>query len=740
MGIHELGAQCRDTLVKEGFESRVFPPTSGGTWQQTALNIDSSGTFSRTGSRAYAFNAKADALRTPRITQSARLTLWFRRSATSFSHNFNIQTSSDSLSWTTIQTVNATNGFTFTTTYQSVSVNVNDVYVRILDNRGGGSGSSSFWYLDDVYWTSDTTTGVWTGDASNIFDDPANWCQGVVPDGVDKDWLIPSGVSNFPIVSSAVTIRNLTISPGASLIHSGGTLKITGNINSANGYTFSSGSGILEMGGSSPQVLRGSYFKDKIALNIRISNPAGLTLEGLNDSLKLRQALSFGAGNCILNTNGNLVLLSSTSSNTARILDLTAGGLYSGNRILGNVTVERYIPFVSGRNARWQFLGVPTKGQTINAAWQEGNAPGVNSKPGFGTIITSNLSNPTSLGFDGFSANGPGMKYYDAATSSFIGVASTSQLIDTEKGYMLFVRGNRSVTNSSQTPTAAILRTYGQLYTPIDNPPPVIQVPAGKFQSVNNFYACAVNFSGLLKTGSIQDAYYIWDPSLAGLFGRGGYQTFSWDGTTYIASPGGGNFSSGNNAIESGSAFFVKDTGTGGSIRFVEAAKVNQARMIFRTASSSPYSSIRLNIAKIDSSEQSLLDGVVSYFNTDFSPAVNAMDIPKISLDEGISISRDGQILAAEYSYHDTTFYFINKLTKAKYQLGFSFTEMSKIGKVCVLYDRFLNSSKILPMKDSGVVSFEVTDDPASSKSDRFFLVIKKLENGSRNSSLAANP
>jgi hypothetical protein len=419
---------------------------------------------------------------------------------------------------------------------------------------------------------------------------------------------------------------------------------------------------------------------------------------------------------------------------------MTTGGLYTGNRILGNATVERYIPLVSGRNARWQFLSVPTKGQTINASWQEGNAPLGNNRPGYGTIITTNLSNSSSLGFDGFSPNGPGMKYYDAATASFVGVANTSQLIDTETGYMLFVRGSRSVTNSSQTPTAAILRTTGQLYTPLDNPPPIIQVPAGKFQSINNFYACAVNFSGLVKTGTIQDAFYLWDPSLSGIYGRGGYQTFTWDGTTYVANPGGGNFSSGNNTIESGSAFFVKDIGTGGSIQFVEAAKVNQAKMVFRTAPASQFSSIRVNISILDSIQPTLLDGVVSYFNPDFSPVVNAMDIPKISLDEGISIKRDNQMLSAEYSYHDSTFYSLNKLRRATYQLEFIFTEMSRVGKVCTLYDRFLKSSKTMPVSGSRTIHFQVTDDPASFDPARFYLVIKKQDNTVQRTNLASNP
>ena len=735
LGMQDLAAQCRE-VVSESFEG-TMPPTVGGTWRiSAAVTIGTVSTNARTGSKYAIFNGTNDSIMLPLIVKPSIFVMYAR--STSTSGRMIVETSSSPTFSVINNTLQIPNNSLVTTGYTRFVLPVENEYVRIRDNRSGGN-TSALW-LDDIGWYSDTATGVWTGDLNNDWFSADNWCKGIVIDGVGQDALIPAGAPNYPIVSSSITLRNLTVNSGGSLVITGGVNKISGSITSTNGITFSTGSGILEINGSSPQTLQGSYFKDKIAMNIRISNPSGVAFVGLNDSLKLRQALSFGAGNCTLETNGNLVLLSSTGSNTARIVDMTSGGLYTGNRILGNVTVERFIPFVSGRNARWQFLSVPVKGQTINAAWQEGNAPLGNNRPGYGTIITTNQSNSASLGFDGFSPNGPGMKYYDAASSSFIGVANTSQLLDTETGYMLFVRGNRSVTNSSQSPTSTVLRATGQLFTPIDNPPPIIQVPAGKFQSVNNFYASAVNFSGLVKTGSIQDAFYLWDPSLSGIYGRGGYQTFTWDGTTYVANPGGGNFSSGNNTIESGAAFFVKDIGTGGTIQFTEAAKVNQARMVFRTAPGSQYSSIRASISILDSIQPTLLDGVVSYFSPDFSPSVNAMDIPKISLDEGISIRRHNQMLSAEYSYHDSTFYSVNKLRKASYQLEFNFTEMNRVGKVCILYDRFLNSSKTIPMTGSRVISFQVTDDPASYDPARFYLVIKKQESAPQRPFLASNP
>src|SRR5690606_27054031 len=71
---------------------------------------------------------------------------------------------------------------------------------------------------------------TWTGDG-----DDANWLNvnnwgGVLP-GAGKSVLISDGAGNYPTISEGViAVNNLTIEPGASLTHTGGTLNVTGKL------------------------------------------------------------------------------------------------------------------------------------------------------------------------------------------------------------------------------------------------------------------------------------------------------------------------------------------------------------------------------------------------------------------------------------------------------------------------------------------------------------------------------
>ena len=155
----------------------------------------------------------------------------------------------------------------------------------------------------------------------------------------------------------------------------------------------------------------------------------------------------------------------------------------SGNNVIGNVTVERYIP---NHYKAWQFLAAPTNGQSINHAWQEGNLPLANMHPGYGTILTSPVAGAVFLGFDIYSPAAPSMKTYNPATNAWDGVANPSMMIANRKGYMLFVRGDRTVNAYNQPATATTLRTTGQLNTVGIYAPPTTTVLAGKWVETNS--------------------------------------------------------------------------------------------------------------------------------------------------------------------------------------------------------------------------------------------------------------
>src|SRR3569623_399650 len=140
---------------------------------------------------------------------------------------------------------------------------------------------------------------------------------------------------------------------------------------------------------------------------------------------------------------------------------------------------------------------------------------------GYGTYLTS--PHGTTAGFD---ANSPGdaIKYYDSNSNSWVGVSSANNSIYNSVGYMVFIRGDRTVDGTTiTTATPTILRTKGNLFSGTQT---AISVLPGHYQSIGNPYASPVDFSLLPKT-NVDNLYYALDPILYGSYGFGGYQTIS---------------------------------------------------------------------------------------------------------------------------------------------------------------------------------------------------------------------
>jgi hypothetical protein len=81
-------------------------------------------------------------------------------------------------------------------------------------------------------------TRAWTGTVSSDWNLPGNWGLGKVPVAVDSV-TIPTGVPNYPVLTSAVAISNVTVADNATLDVAGFTLTSTGDV--ATGATAPSG-------------------------------------------------------------------------------------------------------------------------------------------------------------------------------------------------------------------------------------------------------------------------------------------------------------------------------------------------------------------------------------------------------------------------------------------------------------------------------------------------------------------
>lgn len=575
------------------------------------------------------------------------------------------------------------------------------------------------------------TSGTWVGLADSLWENAANWCGGVPTQSVGV--TIPYGTPYSPVIRNLpVTLAQVQLDSGAVLRIVGQWLKLKGSVDGSGKLDLREG--MLEwLGTTGAQVMDGSRLLDKSLKKLRFSNADGVSIASSGDSVYVTETVDFGNSQVWVQTYGKLVIAAGPAG-TASVADMTAGGLYTGNRITGSVTVEKYIP---NQPKAWWFLSAPTSGQTIKQSWQEGNVALGNSRPGFGTIITSNVSGATgAAGFDIFTPAGTTLKTYNTNTASWDGLSSTHLPIANTKGYMMLIRGDRSVTAFNQAPTATILRTSGQLYTPLDNPPASTAVAAGTFEAVANPYASAIDFKHVTKTGGIQEIYYVWDPKLTtsnvSSYGLGGYQTFVKDGQDFDVIPGGGSFNSGNKIIASGQSFFVRAVGQAGQLSFTETCKVDLSaanRLTSMAATTSTKLKVRLSV--VVNGAPVLLDGANSQFDDAFSSSVDSLDALKIgnSTSEIISIQRGNIALTADRSplptAQDTLYYSIGQMKRQTYQLSLIPEHWNASMVQPWLRDNFMNSTMPISTDSASSYVFTVTTDPASWSSGRFYLYFR---------------
>ncbi|SNR17118.1 T9SS type A sorting domain-containing protein [Tenacibaculum jejuense] len=101
------------------------------------------------------------------------------------------------------------NAWSFTVNLTADSVN--NFVVQAED----ASGNTSTYV--DVPTITQTNTITWTGNTSNSWTTAGNWDTNTVPTSA-ANVIIPSGLTNYPTISSAVTVNSIEIASGASLI------------------------------------------------------------------------------------------------------------------------------------------------------------------------------------------------------------------------------------------------------------------------------------------------------------------------------------------------------------------------------------------------------------------------------------------------------------------------------------------------------------------------------------------
>ncbi len=564
----------------------------------------------------------------------------------------------------------------------------------------------------------------WKG-LSSDWNTPSNWCDNIVPVATTNVY-VPSGVAFFPIINATNAVKNIRVDPSTSLtITSTGSLTINGTYSNS-GCSIANNGKLSFAGNAASLVFPGTAGTVTAMNNLEINNTNGIKF---NKSFSITGSLIPTTGN--INLDNDTITLRSTALGTADIAVIQPGASisYTGT---GKFEVQRYIHTGTGTGQHtksWQFLATPAIGETVFQSWQENGL----SPSGFGTWITG-----TGAGFDATTIL-PSMKYYDAATGLYKGITNTGDPLLNKFGYMLFVRGDRTVNTYNGTPNSTTVRSRGQVYSPA-NPPPAVTVAANSFQSFGNPYPSRIEFSKVKALSSgINDVFYVWDPTLAGTFNVGGWQTITGV-AGYIPTvgiPPGGNpatvyYPAGVPApyIESGQAVFVKGNATGGSVNFNENCKASGSRLVNRGFPQNGSSERQLLITSLFTNTGQIADGNIVVFGREFSNATDEQDAVKMMNDgENFGLTRGGQSLAVEArnlpTANDSIFFDMKNLRRQTYQLRFAPKHINAV-LTAYLVDNYQHSSTEISLHDSSCISFNINSDPASATANRFMIVFRR--------------
>ena len=324
------------------------------------------------------------------------------------------------------------------------------------------------------------------------------------------------------------------------------------------------------------------------------------------------------------------------------------------------------------------------------------------------------------------------MKTYNYITNGYDGPPTTQGVIYNPKGYIVLVRGDRSVNTSSGAATETTLRTAGRLFTPA-NPPPVTTVMAGKFESIGNPYASAIDIRKITKDPQVDEFVYVWDPQLGGNYSLGGYVTLSYAFRygNYYATPQSPTYGPGpHNYIQSGQAFLMQATGANGNVSFTESAKSSGSALV-TTPARNPQLVPKLmtNLYGINADGSTILnDGVLNSFGDSFSNGVDGKDARKnANTAENLSIKVAGTLLSVERrqipAKPDTIFLNLTGVRVQSYRFELIAANLNTGGLQGYFEDNYMHTSTPLNMDGITTADITIVNIPGSYASDRFRIV-----------------
>jgi Secretion system C-terminal sorting domain len=448
------------------------------------------------------------------------------------------------------------------------------------------------------------------------------------------------------------------------------------------------------------------FITPPIIKKLSINKQNGLQLG--NEVISLTEELSLINGT--LNTNNNLVLLSSASK-TARVAKVTGA-------IVGDVRVERFIP--GGSNKRqWRFLSSPVNinGSIALTQYQD-------------DIFVTGPSEAAG-GFDvnPFANNASIRTYAESVSGSlnngWTNPTNINNTIATGIGAEVFVRGSRNLANpflNWTEPDNVTIDYIGALNT--GNISPTISFTntnSGSndgFNLVGNPYASPINFdtTGWTKT-NIENKYWCFNPN-----------TTLWG--SYNANSG-ESINGMTKYISSGQAFFIRATSTSPVIRFTEDVKsTSEGNNYFKgNVMQGKFPALKISLTNsYNEVDETLfiLDPTSTYSSTDPSDMLkfynNELNIYSVSNDRAvmsmnaIPLKNNTDTLGFSVWSYDTT-----SISIAAHQLHFSRFESIDSSIHLFLLDHYLNTRTNI--RRNNTYHFMITSDVNSYGNNRFEII-----------------
>ncbi|MBU6158213.1 MAG: autotransporter-associated beta strand repeat-containing protein [Bacteroidetes bacterium] len=555
--------------------------------------------------------------------------------------------------------------------------------------------------------------------------------------------------SNGARMNGNVTAASVTLSSGDLAIQSN-TLTLNGAFSgNANNALRGSNSSNLTIGnGAAAGIL---FFRNSSTHNfLKDLRCVGNGSATLGNRLNITAGAASGRvkvdATSLLASNGNLVLKSDTTG-TAFVDEIE--NCTTCAPITGEVEVERAMP----NKRAWRLVTIPVTGnytlrqqltrQGPNAAveypgqWCATANPRPSAEPatGYGTLITghsmSSCANAWQVGADHVT-NGAWSsvrKYTHINNVASWGSNNTTNFINynaipSEEGYLVFVRGDRSIAGSGSNATT--FRFKGTLRQGNTNPATAINAPYGV---MSNPYVAPININDVFNNGTgnadrFERNFWIWDGDKTGTNGVGGYRSLSYglDGTYTCADCSENMDGQQFLTLNSGQSYMVQrksNVSTAVGMIVKESDKISNSgniatmRMANARLTNSTDPSMRIRLFRANGMNlESFIDATTVRFNNQYQSApTEPYDIYKINNqeDENISLLRTSNYLAIESrplpAVNDTLFVPTWRMAaNIGYALSISTANLNRPGLAAELIDTVMKTRTQIPLNGNPFV------------------------------------